>query len=170
MSAVLKPLEPPDSHSDNAASIAIDQRHLQVVPPAHPSADTLVFPTPSQRDRPVWLKLLMMGQRVSLVMAAMTVTGALSAYALTVDNNRRLTTATATLSSLQDYQQQITTANAVLKNHLIQAANAAVQDGTLHPRDVIFLETTQSSAEPSTTDAKQRTAGKPEPRFFPKGY
>ena len=170
MSAVLKPLEPPNAHSDDAASTVVDRRYLKVVSPSHPATETLVFPTPSQRDRPVWLRLLMLGQRVSLVIAAMTVTGALSAYALTVDNNRRLTTATATLSGLQDYQQQITTANAVLKNHLIQAANAAVQDGTLHPRDVIFLETTQSSAEPSTTDAEKGPAGKTEPRFFPKGY
>jgi len=92
MSAVLKPLEQPDSHSAYAASIAADRPHLQVVSTAPPSAETIAFPTPSQRDRPVWLKLLMMGQRVSFVMAALTVTGALSAYALTVDHNRRLTT------------------------------------------------------------------------------
>jgi hypothetical protein len=169
MSAVLKPLEQPSAHSDYVAHAARAHRRLEVVPTTHESTRTIAFPGSSPRNRPVWLKFLIAGQRVSFAVAALTVTGALSAYALTVDSNRRLTTATTTLSRLQDYQQQITTANAVLKNHLTASANAAIQDGTLHPRDVIFLELDQATVL-TTSTPENREVPKPEQRFFPKGY
>jgi hypothetical protein len=103
-------------------------------------------------------------------MAAITVTGALSAYALTVDSNRRLTAATATLGRLQDHQQQLTTANAVFKNHLAQTAISAVESGTLHPRDVIFWEAAETPPKSAQTTPPKAKAAPPDPRFFPKGY
>ncbi|MGF1459945.1 MAG: hypothetical protein ACFBSG_13070 [Leptolyngbyaceae cyanobacterium] len=146
-------------------------RRLTVVPVPQAAASPVALPLPSQRERPLWLKLLIAGQRLSLVVAGVAVTGALSAYALTVDNNRRLTAATATLGRLQDHQQQLITANAVFKNHLAQTAIAALNAGMLHPSDVIFLE-----AEPLPTSvmddaaAPQEVTSPPERRFFPKGY
>jgi hypothetical protein len=103
-------------------------------------------------------------------MAAITVTGALSAYALTVDSNRRLTAATATLGQLQDHQQQLTTANAVFKNHLAQTAISAVESGTLHPKDVIFWEADETKSRPEQAAPPQEKTAPPDPRFFPKGY
>jgi len=145
------------------------RRRLTVVPESSVAAPA-AFPPQGQRDRPLWLKLLIAGQRLSLVMAGLTVTGALSAYALTVDTNRRLTAATATLGQLQDHQQQLITANAVFKNHLAQTAIAAMNDGTLHPKDVIFLEVAEPQPEPPTPSAPAPEASPTERRFFPKGY
>lgn len=145
------------------------ERRLTVVPavPASP----LAFPPVQERDRPLWLKALVMGQRVSLGVAGLTVAAALSAYAVTVDANRRLTVATASFGQLQDHQQQLITANAVFKNHLAETAIAAMNDGTLHPRDVIFLEATEPSDAPSTAPVAQ-PADIPtlDRRWFPKGY
>ena len=143
------------------------QRRLRVV--STPPATPVVLPTATPRDRPLWLKLLIAGQRASLALAGITVTGALAAYALTVDTNRRLTTTTATLGQLQDHQQQLITANAVFKNHLAQTAIAAMNEGTLHPKDVIFLEAA-APAESSTPQPQSTPAPPKERRFFPKGY
>ena len=168
MSAVLKPSEA--NSRPLAASHSRPQRRLHVVSePARSPASTAV-PKLVQRDRPLWLKFLVVGQRLSLGMAAIAVTGALSAYALTVDSNRRLTAATATLGRLQDHQQQLTTANAVFKNHLAQTAINAVEDGTLHPKDVIFWEAADPTPAADGTSAEPEETSPPDPRFFPKGY
>ncbi|WP_204139792.1 hypothetical protein [Halomicronema sp. CCY15110] len=171
MSAALKtePLElrPRAAHPTAARP---RERRLTVVPttPASP----LVFPPADRAHRPLWLKLLSVGQRTSLVMAGMTVAAALSAYAVTVDTNRRLSVATTALGQLQDQQQQLVTANAVFKNHLAQTALAAMDDGTLHPKDVIFLKTTEPlpAAAPAAPIAPATAAIAPDRRFFPKGY
>lgn len=171
MSAALKKSEVQPHPSATAAPQRRSRRRLQVLPTPKQVAATIVFPKSAPRDRPIWLKLLMAGQRLSLGLAVVSVTGALSAYALTVDSNRRLTTATATLGRLQDHQQQLTTANAVFKNHLAQTALAAMQDGTLHPKDVLFLE----AAEPAPAAVSEQPVKPPvrptaDQRFFPKGY
>ncbi|RZM77395.1 hypothetical protein [Leptolyngbya iicbica] len=171
MSAALKsePLEL-RPRSAPAATAQPRERRLTVVPttPASP----LAFPPADRAHRPLWLKLLSAGQRVSVVVAGMTIAAALSAYAVTVDTNRRLAVATTSLGQLQDQQQQLVTANAVFKNHLAQTALAAMDNGTLHPKDVIFLEITEPSpaavASPPATPAKAAIA--PDRRFFPKGY
>jgi hypothetical protein len=171
MSAALKsePLElqPRPAHT---ASERRRERRLTVVPttPASP----LIFPPVGPSHRPLWLKLLSVGQRVSLVVAGVTVAAALSAYAVTVDTNRRLSIATTALGRLQDHQQQLITANAVFKNHLAQTALAAMNDGTLHPKDVIFLEITEPLPDEAQAEpiAATKTAIAPDRRFFPKGY
>lgn len=171
MSAALKSEPLSTQPQRDRATAARRRQRLTVVPPqAVPTP--VAFPTAEVRDRPVWLKLLVAGQRASLVLAGVTVTAALSAYAMTVDANRRLTAATATLGQLQDHQQQLITANAVFKNHLAQTAIAAMHDGTLHPKDVIFLEATAPSAAPTTAEPKSQKpeAMRPDRQFFPKGY
>lgn len=169
MSAALKSSEVyPQPSSTSTASRS--QRRLRVIQPPPQSAATIAFPKSPRSDRPLWLKLLIAGQRLSLGLAVLTVTGALSAYALTVDSNRRLTAATATLGQLQDHQQQLTTANAVFKNHLAQTAITAVENGTLHPKDVIFLEAVDPVATPKKTPPSKSKVFPPDQRFFPKGY
>ena len=171
MSAALKsePLEfrPPAS---SETSVRQRERRLTVVPttPASP----LVFPPVDRAHRPLWLKLLSVGQRASFVIAGVTVAAALSAYAVTVDTNRRLSVATAALGQLQDHQQQLITANAVFKNHLAQTALAAMDAGTLHPKDVIFLEITEPPTEAIQAIPVTPTPAElaPDRRFFPKGY
>lgn len=171
MSAVLKPrAERPHSPGATAAPQPQAQRRLKVVHPPQSRGATIAFPQRRVRDRPLWLQLLIVGQRLSLAMATVTVTGALSAYALTVDSNRRLTAATATLGRLQDHQQQLTTANAVFKNHLAQTALTAVDNGTLQPKDVIFLEEAEVPMPPASTEPTSVQAAPLDQRFFPKGY
>lgn len=170
MSAALKSevLEPRPRSSGYPAPRRRERR-LTVVPtvPASP----LAFPPVQERDRPLWLKALVIGQRISLGVAGVTVAVALSAYAVTVDANRRLTVATASLGQLQDHQQQLITANAVFKNHLAETAIAAMNDGTLHPKDVIFLEAIEPT-EPSLNapPAQMTNASMLDRRLFPKGY
>lgn len=168
MSAALRSQEV-ELRSSTSPMRSPSRRRLTVLPTSPPAAP-VAFPSPRQRDRPTWLKVLIAGQRVSLVATALGVAGALSAYALTVNTHRRLTTATVHLERLQDQQQQLTTANAVFKNHLAQAARTAMNSGSLHPRDVIFLEaapTPSSTAAPSPPPAESFAADQ---RFFPKGY
>lgn len=168
MSAALKTESVSLPSSQSAAQPATRRRSLKVIEP--PVAASVIVPLQNVRDRPLWLKLLVAGQRLSLVVAGLTVTGALSAYALTVDANRRLTTATATLGRLQDHQQQLITANAVFKNHLAQTAIAALNDGTLHPKDVIFLEGVEPPLESSLPETQASPSPSTDRRFFPKGY
>lgn len=168
MSAALK-FEPLVERPRPSSQAAEPQPRLRVVPEPGPAAP-VVFPDTGRRDRPTWLKLLVVGQRVSLVVAGLAVTGTLSAYALTVDTNRRLTMTTATLGQLQDHQQQLTTANAVFKNHLAQTAITAMQAGTLHPKDVIFLEVAAPQPEASAPQPQVTDTIPKERRFFPKGY
>lgn len=168
MSAVLKS-QAEYSLSDTTSSAAPKRRRLRVMAKVQP-LKTVIFPPQTQSDRPLWLKLLIAGQRLSLGMAAVTVAGALSAYALTVDTNRKLTTVTASLGQLQDQEQQLTTAIAVFKNHLAQTAIDAVDSGALHPKDVIFLEAASPTpaAEPAQPASPEDLST--DKRFFPKGY
>ena len=145
------------------------RRRLTVLPTSQPAAP-VTFPSPRQRDRPTWLKLLVAGQRVSVMATTLGLAGALAAYALTVNTHRRLTAATVHLEQLQDQQQQLTTANAVFKNHLAQAARTEMRNGNLHPRDVIFLEAAPLPASPSAPAAEPADALGAGQRFFPKGY
>ncbi|MEM1279580.1 MAG: hypothetical protein AAGG53_06030 [Cyanobacteria bacterium P01_H01_bin.152] len=155
--------------SSHPLSTGKRERRLTVVPTA--PASPVTFPSLQPRDRPLWVNALVLGQRLSLVVAGISVATALAAYAATVDTNRRLTVATATLGQLQDQQQQLTTANAVFKNHLAQTAITAMNDGTLHPKDVIFLEATESPESAFKMPVTQPTeAIVPNRRFFPKGY
>ncbi|MDB9528146.1 hypothetical protein PN498_19290 [Oscillatoria sp. CS-180] len=143
---------------------------LTVVPSASTAAPA-PFPKQTRANRPLWLKLLVGGQWLSLGVAALTVVGALSAYGLTVNTNRRLATATTTLESLQEQQQQLTTANAVFKNHLAQIAVTYSESSVLHPKEVIFLEMAEPASlpEPSPTAATAAEHTKDQ-RFLPKGY
>lgn len=168
MSAVLKSQEARSPSWESSADSA-RKRRLRVLSSPRP-AQPVAFPTPSSRHRPMWLKLLIVGQRISFAMAAVTVTGALSAYALTVDANRRLTVATATLGQLQDHHQQLTTANAVFKNHLAETAITAMNEGALHPKDVIFLEAADPAHVVTTPAPKPSEPSLSDRRFFPKGY
>jgi hypothetical protein len=168
MSAALK-FEPLENSQLRPSHLEPTQRRrLTVVStPSSPVA----FPPTGDRERPAWLRILVAGQRVSLIVAGVTVTAAVAAYAMTVDANRRLTLATATLGRLQDHQQQLITANAVFKNHLAQTAITAMNDGTLHPKDVIFLEAAEPAAEPTLTVPETPSeATRRDRRFFPKGY
>ncbi|MEM6432769.1 MAG: hypothetical protein AAF773_02770 [Cyanobacteria bacterium P01_D01_bin.115] len=157
-------LQPPASSMRSQS-----RRRLTALPSPQPAAPA-VFPSAQQRDRPNWLKLLVAGQRVSVVATTLGLAGALAAYALTVNTHRRLTAATVHLEHLQDQQQQLTTANAVFKNHLAQAARTEMRNGNLHPRDVIFLEAAPLPASPSAPASEPADALGAGQRFFPKGY
>ena len=171
MSAALKSSEvQPHPHVIPAPQRSARHQGLRVLHPPRSASATIAFPQLSHRDRPIWLKALIAGQRLSLMLAIITVTGALSAYALTVDSNRRLTNATATLGKLQDDQQHLTTANAVFKNHLAEVAIAAMENGTLHPKDVLFLEAAKTLPTPVHDQPLEVETMPMDDRFFPKGY
>ncbi|MGF1522188.1 MAG: hypothetical protein ACFBSF_07725 [Leptolyngbyaceae cyanobacterium] len=119
---------------------------------------------------PLWLKLMVWGQWISLGAAVVTIAGALTAYALTVNTNRQLTVATSTLERLQDQQKQLTAANAAFKNHLAETALTTLKTNTLHPRNVIFLEAVEEQATPATAESIPVEARPSENRAFPQGY
>ncbi|MGD1860095.1 MAG: hypothetical protein ACFB0E_09010 [Leptolyngbyaceae cyanobacterium] len=167
MSAALKP-ESINSRPRPVQTVAARPRSLRVI--ERPVTASVIVPLHGKRNRPLWLRLLAIGQRTSLIVSGLAVAGALSAYALTVNANRRLTTTTATLGHLQDHQQQLIKANAVFKNHLAQTAIAAMNDGTLHPKDVIFLEPTELRVESPAAQPIADPESLPSHRIFPKGY
>lgn len=168
MSAVLKS-QAVRPHRVAASPARGTSRRLTVLPTATPRSAPVSLPSAAARPQPLWLTALVVGQRVSLGLAAVVVTGTLSAYALTVDTNRRLTAATVTLGRLQEQQQQLTTANAVFKNHLAQAAEA-IENDALHPKNVIFLEAADLEALPPLPAPASAATPTTDKRFFPKGY
>lgn len=169
MSAVLKP--------DRAASFSrtppvapMTGRQLRVVPPGHKAAAAHPIDLPIRRCYPLWLRLMMLGQWLSCGVAGITVAGALLAYALTVHTDRRLNLTADTLAGLQDQQQQLVSANAVFQKHLAQTAVTALEGNTLHPKEVIFLETAEPSKEASSREAAPRQSVFSDEFVFPKGY
>lgn len=126
---------------------------------------------PVAQGYPAWLRVLIVGQRLSLVMVVSTLTVALVTYGLTVNVNRRLMLTTAKLGMLQTQQKQLTAANAVFKNHLAQVAMATLQGNTLNPRDVIFLETHEGAVSPASESSSPPTQlPVSTSRPYPKGY
>ena len=113
---------------------------------------------------------MFLGQWVSFGAAVITVLGALAAYALTVNTNRQLTVATGTLERLQEQQQQLTAANAAFKNHLAETALMTLRNNTLHPRNVIFLESVEGSTVTPEMESAPLETGPSEKRVFPQGY
>lgn len=130
-----------------------------------------VVSLPVDQGYPLWLRALVVGQRLSLAVVASTLTATLVTYGLTVNVNRQLMLATAKLGVLQTQQKQLTAANAVFKNHLAQVAMTTLQGNTLNPRDVIFLETEKAFSSPVSEPAP---ASAPSPASaplrYPKGY
>lgn len=168
MSAVLKPKDV--SLPTHAPFIRQRQsRHRRTELRSVSTSTPATFPLQPLK-RPLWLKLLIASQRISFAVAVLTVVGTLFTYALTVNTNRRLAKATTSLEHLQEQQQQLTTANAVFKNHLAQVALSASENGALHPRDVIFLETIQPAISPEEAQPTPPHHEAKDKRFFPKGY
>ena len=124
----------------------------------------------TRRRYPLWLKLMMLGQWASLGAAVITISGALAAYALTVNTNRKLSVATTTLEHLQEQQQQLTAANAMFKNHLAETALTTLQGNTIHPKNVIFLEAVEAQVIASETDPVADESAPSKKRVFPQGY
>jgi len=157
-----------------SAAVSASRRRQRLTLLKSPLQSTIApFPTEQrQSSLPFWLKLLIAGQRCSFAIAVVTVVGAIVAYALTVNTNRRLAIANATLAQLQAQQQQLTTANAVFKNHLAQSASNSALGAMLHPKNVIFLEEspalteTPAATQPTTTTPDKASAERP----FPTGY
>ena len=123
-----------------------------------------------QNQFPFWLKLMFWGQWISFGAAVITISGALTAYALTVNTNRRLTVANSTLERLQDQQQQLTAANAALKNHLAEAALTTLRQNTLHPGNVVFVEALDEPVTTLEVESAPLEATPSEKHGFPQGY
>ncbi len=98
------------------------------------------------------LKLLSKLQLVSSVLAGSLAGLALVTYGASVYVDRQLDQATSRLTRLQRSEQQLTTTNEVLKNHLARQAEASA--GELippTPDHVIFLRPAQQRTLPSNT-------------------
>jgi hypothetical protein len=116
----------------------------------------------------------MVGQRVSLGIALVISAGAIILYGLSANTNRRLLIATVSLESLEEQQQQLTSANAVFKNHLAETALSQMEVGEISPQRVIYLKpapVSPPSVSGSDAAPPQRSPFSPEARrFFPQGY
>ncbi len=95
---------------------------------------------PSQAPQPLWLRSLVTLQQASSVLAGAVVGITLSVYSLTAYREAAWTQEYATLEQLRTQEQQLRTANEVLKH---QIAETAQQDDTglveRQPLDMIFL-------------------------------
>lgn len=169
MSAALKS-EAVISYPRASASASVKKNRLTVLTSNRQKRATAPLRLLTRRRYPLWLKLMILGQWASLGMAVITILGALGAYSLTVNTNRKLTVATTTLEHLQEQQQQLTAANAMFKNHLAETALTTLQGNTLHPKDVIFLEVGEAQATASESTPIPTESASPEKRVFPQGY
>lgn len=114
----------------------------------------VVLPTaPGLGTSPV-VRLLSQLNLVSSTLAVAMVGLTLVSYGTSVYINRQLNQTNQKLSRLQRSEQQLTTANEVLKNHIAQQVGTQLEDGKndetgLHPpqpSSVIFLKPTQRAA------------------------
>lgn len=157
----------PQPHRSTVAS-----RPLRAMPSGgrrrSPRASVQVLP---RSPLPLWLKGLLLVQHASGLMTGALCVTAIAAYGMTVHTQRQLSRATATLSALQDQQQQLTNASAVFQHHLAEQAIAAEGATTAQPQNVIFLEVAPVSTGDRAVDAESSS---PPPTVhrppFPMGY
>lgn len=124
-----------------------------------------VRPLP-KTHRPLWLHCLVAAQMASAALAAGVVGVAIMTYASTVQTERQLVRATNTLQRLQQQEQQLSAASAMLDNYLAEQTAAMVSPADQARKPVIFLESEPAAAiapAPAPTTAKQ-------PRTLPLGY
>lgn len=162
-------------HPAASNSIRTEKNRLKVLSDHYQSTATLPVNLSTKRRYPLWLKAVILGQRVSAGLAVLSVAGALLAYGLTVNTNRKLTLATSTLENLQAQQQQLVAANAVFKNHIAETALTTLDANTLHPRNVLFVEAdattaTSSEAKSAAPEGLTSETNSTENQFFPQGY
>lgn len=136
-------------------STTASPRHLQALPE----------PFPKSRRTQV-LSLLNMGLST---LTGLLVMIALGAYGYTVYIDRQLDQASARLAHLQRSEQQLTTVNEVLKNHMAKQAerpNFGLQPP--QPTNVIFLKPAQKRTNPQVASVPAAT--KPLKPLAPLGY
>jgi hypothetical protein len=111
-------------------------------PIQEPQIASPVVPLPPHPSRAI--QVLTSLQIVSSVLAASLVGLALISYGATVYVDRQLNQATRRLHQLQRSEQQLTTANEVLKSHMAQQADGLAAGLTPpNPDQVIFLRPAQ---------------------------
>ena len=158
------------SHSPTSAVFRSRKHRLKGLFTTSQHEATVPLDLPVKRQYPLWLRVMMTGQWISFGVAAVAIAGSLITYALTVNTHRRLGVATTTLERLQVQQQQLTAANAVVKNHLADIALNTLQDSVLHPKNVIFLETVEAPATTPVTEPGNAPLSPVQERVFPQGY
>lgn len=147
----------------NAVALPIEEQ-AQISPPPQISPP-VALPTPSQLGDPSpAVRALSHLNLVASALSLSLVTLTLISYGTSVYINRQLSQANQQLNRLQRSEQQLTTANEVLKNHLAQQAGlASLGFQPPQPGGVIFLKPAHQTApraadHPSTTILPQGMA------------
>jgi hypothetical protein len=118
----------------NAVALPVDEQPQISPPVALPTPSQLGAPSPAVR---VLSHLNLVASALSLSLVTLT----LISYGTSVYLNRQLSQANQYLNRLQRSEQQLTTANEVLKNHLAQQAGlASLGFQPPQPGSVIFLK------------------------------
>jgi hypothetical protein len=130
--------------------------------PTRPAAPPVVLPTSTTVGKPNQaLQVLTQLQTVSSVLAGALVALTLVSYGTSVYISRQLSQANQQLSRLQRHEQQLTTANEVLKNHLAeQAIKSEVGFQPPQPNSVIFLRPTHRAAPANRPNPEHPTVGR----------
>ncbi|NJL44593.1 MAG: hypothetical protein HC922_00235 [Leptolyngbyaceae cyanobacterium SM2_3_12] len=144
MSAALKSYVPRPTRSRSRAAVPVTKSTAlnSAVAPAldPPSGQQPARPVPLVRPSSPVFQALTSLHLVSSVLATALVGLALVSYGVSVYIDRELNQATQQLNQLQRNEQQLTTVNEVLKNHMAQQAeepNAGLEPP--QPGSVIFL-------------------------------
>lgn len=165
MSAALKPSPPKRYRPRAAGSGPTAKTAPSVLPPVHP----ILLSQPQPRHlqavttTPRWsgrTRLLAAVNTGMSAIAGLLVTSALGGYSYTVYIDRQLDQSSTRLETLQRSEQQLTTVNEVLKNHMAkeaEGAGAGLQPP--QPTNVIFLKPAQQRtlAQPSPPAAAARS-------------
>lgn len=138
----------------SAAALPAEVRPRVSPPVALPTAPGLDSLSPAVRR-------LAQVHLVSSVLAGSLVALTLVSYGTSVYVNRQLTQASQQLNRLQRNQQQLTTANEVLKNHLAQQVEGSEMGfQPPQPGSVIFLKPAQQAAVAMPTPVPSSLMGR----------
>ncbi len=177
MSAALKSYVPrptPTRLKRAAKSLSSEVRSTQdavaFLPPVEEQAKQISQPVPLSPTTHRYLQTLSKLQVVSSVLASALVGLALLSYGVSVYVDRQLNQANRELSQLQRSEQQLTTANEVLKRHVAQQAESPTIDlEPPSPQHVIFLRPAHQRSQPSSPSSGQLPK-LPTGHFRPIGY
>lgn len=141
----------------NAVALPVDEQP-KISPPLKVSPP-VALPTPSQLGAPSpAVRALSHLNLVASALSLSLVTLTLISYGTSVYLNRQLSQANQHLNRLQRSEQQLTTANEVLKNHLAQQAGlASLGFQPPQPGSVIFLKPAPQT-DPGAADHPEETS------------
>ncbi len=162
-------MEMPEPEDQVGQFVDPRQKVVPITPPSRESSP-VVRPFPRSRPLPLWLKVLMVAQKGSLVVAFGMTAAALSVYSWTVYTQRTWSQTYHHLEQLQQDQRQLTMIGAVLEDRIVRQSENS-DSGLVLPTSehTIFLTPTSVPSQPTDLSVNPMTV-EPATSQRPMGY